>query len=188
MPSQVIGLVGPIASGKGTVIEVLKKKGYASYSTSDVLKEEVRKRGLEVSRFNCNMVSNELRGKEGANILAKWTAEVIDKDNPDYVVIDAIRNPAEIEFFKEKYNAYIIGITASQARRYEMFVARGMYLDEIKSFEEFKELDDREMKQVGSHKQQIALSLAKADIVIENEGTVEDLTQKVETTLASLAG
>ena len=61
MPRKVIGLVGPIASGKGIVVEILKQKGYSAYSLSDVLKTEVQKRGLEVSRNNCHMISNELR-------------------------------------------------------------------------------------------------------------------------------
>ena len=42
MAKIVIGLVGPIASGKGTVIDILKNKGYTPYSLSDALKEEIR--------------------------------------------------------------------------------------------------------------------------------------------------
>ena len=47
MPRKVIGLVGPIASGKGIVVEILKQKGYSAYSLSDVLKTEVQKRGWD---------------------------------------------------------------------------------------------------------------------------------------------
>src|SRR3990167_1806923 len=99
MPRKVIGLVGPIASGKGTVIDFLKEKGFKAYSTSDVLKEEIAARGLEITRATCNAVSNDLRENLGADILAARTAEVIEQDNREYVVIDAIRNPAEIELF-----------------------------------------------------------------------------------------
>jgi dephospho-CoA kinase len=186
MPIIVIGLVGPIASGKGTVIQILKEKGYFSYSTSDVLKEEVKARGLDVNRANCNLVSNDLRGTFGADILARKTAEVIERDNPDLVVIDAIRNPAEINYFKQKFNVKIIGVVADQKRRYEMFVARGLYTDEIKTWEQFKELDDREMQQAGDHKQQVGKTLEMADIVIENNGTLDELKNEVESFLASI--
>lgn len=186
MPKQVIGLVGPIASGKGIVVEILKQKGYSAYSLSDVLKTEVQRRGLEVSRNNCHMISNELREKLGTDILAKQTAEIIDRDNPEFVVIDAIRNPSEIDFLKQKYNAYIIGVIADQKRRYEMFAKRGLYSSEIQNFEQFKELDDREMAQEGSHKQQITASLEMSDTVIENDGIVGDLAQKLELALAPL--
>ncbi|OGH17002.1 MAG: hypothetical protein A3C30_01995 [Candidatus Levybacteria bacterium RIFCSPHIGHO2_02_FULL_40_18] len=186
MPRIVIGLVGPIASGKGTVIEFLKKKGYSAYSTSDVLKEEVKSRGLDVNRANCNLVSNDLRNTLGTDILAVRTAEIIERDNPDIIVIDAIRNPAEINYFRQKFGAKIIGVVANQRKRYDMFRARGIYTDEIQNFEQFKELDDREFAQTGSHKQQIQACLELSDVVIENDGTVENLTQKVELALANL--
>lgn len=186
MPKIVIGLVGTIASGKGTVIDFLKEKGFKAYSTSDVLKKEIMARGFEITRARCNAVSNELREKLGVDILAARTAEVIEQDNPDYVVIDAIRNPAEANFFKQKYGAKIIGVIADQEKRYEMFKARGTYTDEIQTFEQFKELDDREMSQVGVHKQQVGAALELADAIIENDGSVSDLKEKLEVTLADL--
>ena len=179
MPKKVIGLVGPIASGKGTVASYLKEKGYRAYSLSDVLKEEVTARGLEVARATCNIVSNDMRETLGADILARRTAEIIERDNREKVVIDAIRNPKEIDFLRQKFGAKIIGVVADQKRRYDFFVERGLYLDEIKNFEQFKELDDMELAQAGDHKQQVATCLDLADIVIENNGAVEDLEQKV---------
>lgn len=186
MPKKVIGLVGPIASGKGTVIDFLKEKGFKAYSTSDVLKEEVKKRGFEVTRSNCNKISNELRETQGADILAVQTSEIIDREGYENIVVDAIRNPKEMEFLKQKYNARIIGVVAEQRRRYDFFVQRGTYTDEIDTFEKFKELDDREMAQAGGHKQQTKACLDAADIVIENDGTVEELQQKVDQFISSL--
>lgn len=180
MPKTTIGLVGPIASGKGTVIDFLKEKGFKAYSTSDVLKDEVSARGLEVSRTNCNKVSNELRESLGADILAVRTSEIIDREGYGNIVVDAIRNPKEIEFLRQKYNVRIIGVVAEQRRRYDFFVQRGTYTDEIKTWEQFKELDDRELAQAGVHKQQIKASLDLADIVIENNGSIEDLRRKIE--------
>lgn len=186
MAKVVIGLVGPIASGKGTVIDFLKGKGFKAYSTSDVLKEEIAARGLEITRATCNAVSNELRETFGANILAVRTAEVIEQDNREHVVIDAIRNPSEIEFFRNKFVAKIVGIVADQQKRYTFFVQRRTYTDEIQNFEQFKELDDREFAQNGEHKQQIKACLELSDVIIENNGTVEELRQKVYEFISSI--
>jgi dephospho-CoA kinase len=41
---KVIGLTGTIASGKGTLAEFLKGKGYSYFSLSDILREEATKR------------------------------------------------------------------------------------------------------------------------------------------------
>jgi len=186
MPKIVIGLVGPIASGKGTVIDILKDKGYTPYSLSDALKEEIAARGLEITRFNCNRISNELRETQGTDVLARRTAEVIDQEKHELVAIDAIRNPLEIKFLQNKFGAKIIGVVADQKRRYEMFRERGTFTDEIQIFEQFKELDDREFAQKGSHKQQIKACLDAADVIIENNSTIQDLTQKVEKFISSI--
>lgn len=186
MPKIVIGLVGPIASGKGTIAKILEEKGYKFYSLSEGLKEEVQRRGLKVSRYNCNLVSNDMRQNLGADILAKMTAEIIERDNPQYAVIDAIRNPREINYLRQKFNARIIGVVADQKKRYKMFFERGTFTEELKTWEQFKELDDREMAQVGEHKQQVKASLNLADFVIENNGTIEELSQKVENFISKL--
>lgn len=144
MANKVFGLVGPIASGKGTVVKILVEKGYKPYSLSDRIREEITARGLEITRQNLNIVSNDLRKNLEANILAKRTVELIEKDNPEFVVIDSIRNPEEVKYLKNSLQAKIIGITAPQEKRYEMFKNRGTNDAGIESFESFKELDDLE--------------------------------------------
>jgi dephospho-CoA kinase len=186
MAKIVVGIVGPIASGKGTVAKILAEKGYATYSLSDRIREEIKERGQEVTRDMLNMVSNELRGKLGADIWAKRTADLIAQDNPENIVIDSIRNPEEVKFLQQRFGAKIIGIIGDQKRRYELFQARGTNFLGINNWEEFKALDDKELVQTGDHKQQVAACLEMADIIIENNGTVEDLKQKVESFISSL--
>jgi dephospho-CoA kinase len=179
MSRNVVGLVGPIASGKGTVVKILEEKGYRSYSLSDRIREEITARGLEVTRPNLNLVSNDLRGNISPDILAKRTGDLVEKDNADLVVIDAIRNPHEVNHLKQRFDAKIIGIVADQARRYEFFKARGTNAAGIDTWEQFKELDDREIKQKGAHTQQVQACLVLADTIIENDGSIEDLKKKI---------
>ena len=187
MIRKVFGLVGPIASGKGTVVKILVEQGYTAYSLSDRIREEIRRQGLDITRETLNTVSNELRETLGADILARRTAQLIEKENPEFVAIDAIRNPAEVNFLKEKFGIKIIGIVADQKRRFELFKNRGNNAAGIETFEQFKELDDRELVQEGQHKQQINECLKLADIIIENNGTIEDLKQKVQEFIGPLA-
>ncbi len=186
MPSHAIGLVGPIASGKGTVAKLLRDRGYHPYSLSDRIREEIKTRNEEITRESLNRISNELRQNLGSDVLAKRTADLISQDNSDYVVVDAIRNPAEANFLKKTFNAHILGITASQEKRFEFFKSRGSNSAGIETFEQFKELDDREMAQSGEHKQQVGATLELADSIIENDGSISDLAQKLEVALAEL--
>jgi len=187
MPKNVFGLVGPIASGKGTVAGFLKERGYSVYSLSDRIREEITKRGLEITRDTLNEVSNELRGTLGSDILAKRTSELIEKDNPDLVVVDAIRNPAEVSYIKNTFGAKIIGVVADQQRRFDFFKNRGTNKAGVSTWEEFKDLDDRELSQAGSYRQQVKACLELADTIIENNGTIADLKLKVEEVIGKLS-
>ena len=187
MPRIVIGLVGPIASGKSTIVKHLKNKGYSSYSLSDRIREEIRTRGLEITRQTLTSVGNELREKLGADILAKRTTDLIDRDYSERSVIDSIRNPSEVAYLKDHFGTKIIGIIAPQKKRFDYFVHRPNNREGVSGWEEFKALDDLELVQEGEHKQQVQACLDLADIVIENNGTVEELQQKVDKFISSLS-
>lgn len=180
MIKKVVGLVGPIASGKGTVCQFFSQKGYIPYSLSDRIREEITTQGLKITRETLNAISNKLRQKLGSDILAKRTAEIIERQNPKFVVIDSIRNPAEVNFLKQRFGAKIIGVVANQKKRFEFFMKRGANTSGIASWEEFRELDDKELSQTGDFKQQVNVCLELADIVIDNNGTIEQLRTQVE--------
>ncbi len=184
MPKSVICLVGPIASGKGTVVEILKENDYSPYSFSDRIKEEIKNRGLEITRFSLNEVSNELRQNVSADIWAKKNGEVIDAEGKEFIVVDGARNPAEVQYLVNKYGAKVMGIVADQNLRFERLKSRGLVHENL-TFEEFKELDDRENAQQGETTQQINECLALANITIDNDGTIEELKQKVENFISS---
>ncbi len=179
MPKKVICIVGPIAAGKGTLVKILEANGYTPYSFSDRIKEEIKNRGEEISRFSLNKVSNEMKDQYGADLWARKCAELIDQENPDAAVVDGARNPHEIEFLKEKYGAKVIGIVADQETRFARLKARGL-VNENLTFKEFKELDDRENTQTGDTAQQVDECLKLADIIIDNsKGTIEDFKNQV---------
>lgn len=176
----VVGLVGPIASGKGTVVKIFEERGFASSSLSDRIREEITKRGQEITRQSLTEVSNELRNTFGNDILAKRISEIIERSRSDKFVIDAIRNPYEIMFLKQKYNARIIAVTAEQKKRFEHFVNRGTNTKGITTWEDFKELDNSELTgKYGEHSQRVNDCIKIADLTIENNGTIDELKEKV---------
>lgn len=186
MSKIVIGLVGPIAAGKSTTVEILRNKGFVSYSLSDRIREEIQNRNLEITRESLNTVSNELRETIGADVLAQKTSELIDKQNQEKIVIDSIRNPQEINYLKNHFGMYIIGLIAPQEKRFDFFANRGTNVAGITTWEEFKALDDMELAQSGEYKQQVQACLDLADVVIENTGSIEELERKLEIILKNL--
>lgn len=167
-------LVGPIASGKGTVAEWLKKDGYVSFSYGDLIGIERVARGLPAERKYSNLVGAIMRLEFGNEIFAKKISQLIDehiKNNlGNKILIDGLRHPDEIEFLKKKLGAKVIGVTASQEIRYQRVLARKSVWDPT-SLKEFREVDivDRGVN-ADSHENQSDACLASADVVIENNG------------------
>lgn len=171
---RVIAVVGPIASGKGALIELLKEIGYGYVSLSDVVREKTKAWGLELTRSNLQDVGDSLRQKFNPAILAQLASHPIKSHPEKKFVIDGVRNPAEVAYLKKEFQAYVIGITASPEKRFAMMKKRGREWDP-KTWDEFKisEERDRGLGQA-SYGQQVEKCLQLADLVIDNNGTLKE--------------
>jgi len=177
---MIIGLTGKNGTGKTEVANYLKSKGFELISLSDILREEARKRNMDEKRDNLIKIGNEIRKKFGSGILAVKAIEKIKKGR-NYC-IDSIRNPGEIMEFKKNKNFFLIGIKSDTELRYRRILKRGRIGEDI-SFEKFKELEEMENSE-DEKKQQLDKCLELADTIIENDGTIEELYQKVDKILS----
>lgn len=176
---KIFGVVGPIASGKGTLISLLAQKGYHVLSLSDVVREKAKEWGLSITRENLQNVGDSLRQKFGSSILAEMIAPEVKKNPDGKFVIDAIRNPAEVKFLQKEFSTYIIGVTASPQKRFEMMQIRGRDYDP-KTWEEFEKAEKRD-RGIGqeAYGQQVEKCLRMADIILENNGNLRDFETNV---------
>lgn len=186
MPQIFIGLVGPIASGKGTVAEHLKDLGFKAFSLSDKVREEATRRGLEINRENLQNVGDDLRAKFGNQILAERTAFDLIGET-DNIIVDSIRNPGEIEYLRNFFNIKIVGIDAPIENRIVWYVERARERGEddpdmtvfIKA-----SLRDRGVGQ-NANGQQVDKCLELADVVLYNSGTKKEINNEVDQYLKS---
>lgn len=174
MDKKVIAVVGPIASGKGALINLLNGKGYRCVSLSDVVREKAKEWGLSLVRENLQDVGDKLRQKFGSSILAELATQEIKKHPEEKFVIDSVRNPTELSYIKNNFHAFTIGITASPEKRFQLMKVRGREWDP-QSWEEFQKLEERD-RGVGqeSFGQQVEECLKMADIVVDNNGSLEE--------------
>lgn len=179
MKQIIIGLVGPIASGKGEVAKFFREKNFSYFSLSDRVREEAKARNLELERETLQNIGDDLRKKYGNNVLALRTTEMI-KENDNNIVIDSIRNPGEAISLKEKLNIFIIGITAPREIRLNWFLKRSRESDP-KTKEDFYKVDERDSGEgQEAHGQQVGACLKMADLIVENIGTLEELNNKIK--------
>lgn len=182
---KVVGVVGPIASGKDTVLKELEKRGFKAFFLGERTREEADRRGLPHDRSILQDMGNDLREKFGDDILVKRTEELLNGLGKK-IVIDGIRNAGEIAYLRKKYDAIIIGVDASVKRRRRLSNKRKGDADP-KTEEEFERVEQRD-RGIGenSHGQQVDACLALSDIVIKNNGIIQEFKKKIRKALNQL--
>jgi len=171
---KIIGLTGTNGSGKGVAAEFFMSHGYAYLSLSDLIREELRKQNLEISRNNLIRMGNHLRKKYGADILARRTMKHVRGKT----IIDSIRNPQEVEYLQNQENFILLAIDAPPEVRYERVLTRGRD-ESAQTLEAFiaKEKEEMTDQEKG---QQLQRCMRMANHLILNEGTLEEFHRKLE--------
>ncbi len=173
----IIGLTGPNAAGKGEVAAVLTMAGLRYHSLSDAVRCEAASRGLDPTRENLIRIGNILRRVHGPDVLARRIGRRLE----GWDVVDSIRNPAEVEALRRCRGFVLVGVDAPPRLRFERSLRRARAGDAM-TFREFgaKELEENSRR--GSA-QQLARTLALADEVLCNDGTLRRLRARTRSLL-----
>lgn len=184
MHVKVIGITGSIGSGKEAVKQIIMRS-VPSYgvSLSAAIRGEVEKKKMQFTRQVMQDMGDEIRGKYGAFIFAKFSTEFMSRDKP-YLVVEGITNPAEAEWLKKNYKGdfVLIGVDAPQQARFDRIRAKeNNQVVEPATFDEFVRLDAREMGDgEPGHGLQIRKCLEMADYKISNDGDQAQLAAAVQ--------
>lgn len=167
-----IGVTGTFCAGKDTFAEYLIQQGYEHISLSDMIREECSSRGFAITRDNLQRIGNEMRGKEGAGILAK---KAIAKMNPSKnYVITSIRNPLEVKELAKSKNFTLVKIDAPIELRFKRILERGRKENDPSTLEEFQESERREMESADENSQKIKDCMDMALFTIINDSLTKD--------------
>ncbi len=179
----IIGLTGKNGAGKGEVVNVLKSLNFHYYSLSDVLRDELKAGGKEITRESLIQLGNDLRKKHGPSILADKILQRLEVDK-NYV-IDSIRNPYEAQAFKRRKDFTLLNVRALPEVRFQRLKTRARENDP-RTFDEFQVLEKREAAG-DPHVQNLDSTISLADVVVENNGSVEELRAKVVEVIQELS-
>jgi dCMP deaminase len=174
---MIIGICGTLSSGKSTIAKILVEKGFKHFSVRDFLVQEITRKGIRVTRDNMVEIANELRAKYGPSYVVEKLYEQ-GKLVGGNIIIESIRNIGEVESLKIKEDFFLLGVTASSELRYKRVIKRGGIIDSI-SYEKFVEEEAREMNNPDPHKQNISKCFDRSDYVIDNEGDLDILKDRV---------
>lgn len=182
-----LGLTGPIGSGKGEVTKILISKGFSYISLSDIVREEAKKRNIELSRENLQNLGNTLRKKFGGGVLGKIVRERIEKEPEKDWVIDGIRNPFEVEELRKIKDFFLIAVTAP----IEILIKRVISRKRIEDPESEEEIRERILREIGDDQpeegQRIKDCMALSDFTIVNIHSLPHLEEEVEKIIETLS-
>jgi len=190
---MIVGVVGKIAAGKTTVARFFEEKGFCRVSCSDPLidllthnvsdyswipelpekAEPTRDRLIEFGKY--------LKETYGEEVLIRLAVDKMR--HCENIVIDGVRSEGEIKAVK-RLGGKVIYVEARPEIRFERLMRRKASKDKgIKSFADFKAMDDAEERLY--HTSELK---GLADYVIVNEGTLEELREKVERIIKEVIG
>jgi dephospho-CoA kinase len=147
----IVCLTGMPGSGKSTVAESLKKKGFAVIAMGDVIRDEAKRKNIEPT--------DEVKRRE------------IRSDAAQNIVIDGIRGVPEFEIMRTMGQVKLLAIHASAQTRFEHLKKRARG-DAPLNESDFAMRDKRELD-VG-----ISEAIAMSDEMLSNNNlTIEELKE-----------
>lgn len=176
MSKIIFGLVGPIASGKGTACKYLQEKYNCEvFRFSSMLRDILNRLYIENSRENLQKVSSVLRQNFGDDLMAKTIAFDVTNAKTEIVAVDGVRREPDIKFLQEIPGFYLVEINADQKTRFTRITQRGENADDNKkTFEQFQIDEQQEAEQ------QIKAVAQLAKFHLDNNGSLENLYSQID--------
>lgn len=185
----IVGVVGKIASGKGTVASLLSENyDVLSFPFSDRLRALALTMGLRppYTREQLRKINDIYKPAFGKQIFVEWTlamalSQATNLHLPELIVVDGFRSKQEAEYFLQMPNTHFIAVIADddieidRQIRFERQEARNRGREDSPIKEKFL-LDDM----VESDWIDPVIQLARErGVVIYNNATLEDFSAKV---------
>ncbi|MBO3803623.1 MAG: dephospho-CoA kinase [Candidatus Brockarchaeota archaeon] len=177
---RMLGLVGLPGSGKSTVASVLRSYGFPIVVMGDAVRREAARRGAKPSAGGMREFMLRLREERGDAAVAELCVPLVREAGSKTVVVDGIRSPAEVKRFEALGKVALIGVFCPRKLRFER-LRRRPRKDAPRSVRDLELRDEAELS-VG-----LGTTLALADFMIVNDGSVRDLKPAIERIVKSLA-
>lgn len=169
----VVGIAGMPGAGKGVFRRTIMRMGYPVVTMGDEVRAEVKRRKLQPTPQNLGKTMLNLRELEGQAAIAKRCIPKLENQTQKIVVIDGIRSLDEVNEFKKHFPRFIlVAIHASPKTRYQRLFRRKRSDDPL-NWKTFMERDQRELG-IG-----MGSVISIADYMIVNEGSIQQLKQKI---------
>ena len=178
---MLIGITGTFGSGKGAVVDYLvAKQGFRHVSARKIWTQELEARKMLVDRDTMTSFANSMRAEHGPAYFMERALDTVESETEN-VVIESVRTVAETQMLKDR-GGVLLAVNADIKERYRRISGRGSALDKV-SFDDFVRQEKLELENDDPNKQNVLKVVSMADLVINNNGTIKELKENVNTFL-----
>lgn len=191
---QIFGLVGEKGAGKQTFVNFVTQIASSSSTIaqgprndkgeglkvrqirfSDILAQTLIMWDIPITRANLQKLAIMMSESFGQTALAKAAIFSLEGDSADIIIFDGVRREAEARLVRSFKNSVLIYITASQKLRYQRLKTKSEKVGEVGlTFEQFLE------EEKSKAEKDIPEIAKKADIKLENNGTLEEFKANIK--------
>ncbi|MEM3841653.1 MAG: AAA family ATPase [Candidatus Micrarchaeaceae archaeon] len=187
---KIICITGYPCSGKSTAAEILKSKGFTVIELGDLVREQMAKDPEALKFFgDIREFSKFIRERYGKSVVADWAIKKILADEKSGYAITGIRTVEEYDRIRSLLkHTVLVAIEAPERLRFERMVNRARPGDP-RTYEAFLERDEKEREGLlpaGEEAYGLDVLIRKADYKIENNGTIEALSERIGAILRSI--
>lgn len=168
---KVFVIVGMPASGKNIARDYARAKGYPYHATGDIVRAEVRKRGLPADPQSTALISDELRGVDGMGVTRLALKAALAEPSP-IVFLEGMRSWQEIGLVAEHVECRVVAFLAPRSVRRERILSRKRADDAPDAF------DARDRREITYG---TAVPIALADEYILNTATMDEALAALDT-------
>ena len=179
---RIITVCGMPASGKGVFADTLSLHRIPVLSMGDMIRAEVKRRGVEESPGIFGETASDLRAIHGEGVLASRLIPEVDAvsvTNP-VVLIEGLRGVAELDIFRSHWqdDLIVVAIRADKENRYVRVQKRGRTEDGNR-----EDFEIRDAREIGWGLDSL---IDDADVIFDNDASPEALQEIVTAWLESL--
>lgn len=173
--NKIVALVGMCGAGKSIVADYFRELGWAYVYFGGATMDELKRQGLEVNESNEKMVREELRRVHGMGAFALLKLPEIESGlAAGNVIADGLYSWTEYKVLKDKFgdNLLLLAIHTSPQLRYQRLAKRAVrpLSPETAQSRDYAEIENVEK----------GGPIAMADILLTNNGTVEELIDQLK--------
>lgn len=195
----IIGITGTFGAGKGNIVKYLKERYETGHSPGRkmiakckiehfsgramIAKCAYDHYGVIVKdRDDLRVNANRLRKEFGPDILVRTAVDCAEgQKDCQIAIIESIRCVGEVDYLVERFGDLflLLAVDAKQGERFKRVTSRGDATDKV-TFEEFCKQESVELVSTSPWEQNLMGCVARADYVIQNDGSENELYAAVD--------